>query len=154
MFTLPPRPPKDYYLEDVPPTQQSGQEFTPDALPRVTQTNLGKFCAPIEGDDEEKPAEIKIQPILPSVLDRWMYSWRAYWVPKPGENAYYLHDVYKNHTVLVDPDYSPVYKHLRKKLSFVVKFVKLAMKSEVIYRNIVSRILHKTKSCFFTYQSN
>lgn len=115
MFTLPPRPPKDYYIEDVPPTQQSGQEFTPDALPRVTQSNLGKFCAPIEGDDEDKPTEVKVQTILPSVLDRWTYAWRAYWVPKPGENAYYLHDIYKKHTVLVDPDYNPIYKHMRKK---------------------------------------
>lgn len=114
MFTLPPRPPKDYYIEDVPATQQSGQEFTPDALPRVTQSNLGKFCAPIEASDNEKPTEIKIQAVLPSVLDRWCHQWRAYWVPKPGENAPYVHEIYKKYTVLVDPSYNPIYKHIRK----------------------------------------
>lgn len=115
MFTLPPRQPKDYYIEDVPPTQQSGAEFTPDALPRVTQSNLAKFCAPIEDHEDDKPTETKIQPVVPSVLDRWTDEWRAYWVPKPGENAYYLHDMYKKYTVLVDPDYNPAYKHLRKR---------------------------------------
>lgn len=118
MFTAPPRPPKDYYLEDVPPTQQSGQEFTPDAPPRITQSNLAKFCAPIEASDDDKPGEIKIQSILPGVLDRWTHEWRAYWVPKPGEDSYYLHDMFKKYNVLVDPDYNPAYKHMRKRCFF------------------------------------
>lgn len=130
MFTLPPRPPKNFILEDVSSNQQSGQEFTPDGFPRVTQTNLAKFCAPVEDEDEDTPGEVQIQTVLPSILEKWTNQWRAYWVPQPGENAYYLHDIYKKHTVLVDPDYNPIYKHMRKNRYLLLRYVKYRCKLE------------------------
>lgn len=53
MFTLPPRPPKDYVIRDVTDSLRSSSQFTPSSEPRVTQPNLAKFCAPIEYRDDE-----------------------------------------------------------------------------------------------------
>lgn len=132
MFTLPPRPPRGYHLEDVPPTQQSAQEFTPVALPRVTQSNLAKFCSPLSGDedDDDEPPPPQVQTVVPSVLDKWTNDWRAYWVPKPGENAYLVDEMYGKYRVTVDPDYNPTYKHKREDEGLTVGWGEFEMRAE------------------------
>lgn len=114
MFTPPPRPPKDYIIKDVPFTQLSAQEHTPDALPRVTQTNFAKYCSPVERDEHDNSGEVHIETVRPQVLDRWTRAWRAYWVDKPGYNAYNLHNMFKKYTVVVDSSYDPRFKNKRE----------------------------------------
>lgn len=97
MFTLPPRPPKDYIIQNVTDSLQSSDDFTPDSLPRVTQSNLAKFCSPIEYKDEEAP-ETEIVGIEPSILNKMTQDARALWLPAPGKDAYTLHDVYKKYS--------------------------------------------------------
>ncbi|XP_044253338.1 uncharacterized protein LOC123004234 isoform X2 [Tribolium madens] len=112
MFTLPPLPPKDYVLRDVNQNQRSAQEFTPVALPRITQSNLGKFCAPIQYQENEKLANLNIDySVNPQVLERWTDNARAFWVDKPGKNDYFLHDLFKKYSVQVVPSYDVRFKH-------------------------------------------
>ncbi|XP_064215052.1 uncharacterized protein LOC103313005 [Tribolium castaneum] len=112
MFTLPPLPPKDYVLRDVNQNQKSAQEFTPVALPRITQTNLGKFCAPIQYQENEKLSNLNIDySVNPQVLERWTDNARAFWVDKPGKNDYFLHDLFKKYSVEVVPSYDVRFKH-------------------------------------------
>lgn len=112
MFALPPLPPKDYYLKDVNQNQRSSQEFTPLSLPRVTQRNLAKFCAPIEYKENEKLADLNIDySVNPQLLERWTDNARAYWVDKPGKNDYFLHDIFKKYSVQVMPSYDVRFKH-------------------------------------------
>ncbi|CAH1372026.1 hypothetical protein MTP99_013519 [Tenebrio molitor] len=112
MFTLPPLPPKDYVLRDVNQNQRSCQEFTPVALPRVTQSNLRKFCAPVQYQENETLANLDIDySVNPQVLERWTNNARAFWVDKPGKNDYFLHDMCKKYTVEVVPSYDVRFKH-------------------------------------------
>lgn len=60
MFTSPPYPPKDYELKRVPKLQTDSAQFTPDSEPRVTQTTLGLFCAPIEYKEGETPHNLEV----------------------------------------------------------------------------------------------
>ncbi|XP_063910329.1 uncharacterized protein LOC135127699 isoform X2 [Zophobas morio] len=112
MFTLPPLPPKDYVLKDVNQNQRSVQEFTPIALPRITQSNLLKYCAPIDYQENEKLSDLKIDhSVNPQLLERWTDNVRAYWVDKPGKNDYFLHDIFKKYSVEVVPSYDDRFKH-------------------------------------------
>lgn len=97
MFTLPPRPPKDYVIQNVTDSLQSSAEFTPGSFPRVTQQNLAKFCLPIEYKDNE-PVETEIVGIEPSILNKMTNEARALWLPAPGKDDFALHDVYKKYS--------------------------------------------------------
>lgn len=112
MFTLAPRPPKDYILKEVTKSLQSSAQFTPDALPRVTQSNIGKFCFPIEyGDDEvpEKKPPVKLEPVI---REKMTEDARASWVVEPGKDDFLIHDVCRKFSVLESPkSYDPRYKH-------------------------------------------
>ncbi|XP_074028275.1 uncharacterized protein [Leptinotarsa decemlineata] len=114
MFTLPPRPPKDYVLKDITKSLCSSSQFTPDSLPRVTQDNLGKFCSPIEYEDNELPEKITID-IQPTVMEKMTNDARACWVVQPGKDDFFLHDVYKKYSVNQDrANYDPRYMHKEK----------------------------------------
>lgn len=123
MFTAPPRPPKDYVLKYVTANQLSSQEFTPDGEVRVTQSNLGKFCFPIPTAEDDSSGGIQLVPVGQEVLDKWAKEWRAYWVDKPGENAYFVHDMHKRYSIVVDPDYNPTYKHRRMFSYFLINYI-------------------------------
>lgn len=97
MFTLPPRPPKDYVIKNVTNSLQSSAQFTPDSLPRVTQPNLAKFCYPVEYEDDEVP-ELKFTEIEPSIFNRMTNEAKALWLPAPGKDDFLLHDVYKKYS--------------------------------------------------------
>ncbi|RZC39691.1 hypothetical protein BDFB_011595 [Asbolus verrucosus] len=112
MFTLPPLPPKDYVLRDVNQNQRSCQEHTPTALPRITQTSLAKFCAPVQYQENEKLASLDIDvSVNRQVLERWTDKARAFWVDKPGKDAYFMHDIFNKYTVEVVPSYDARFKH-------------------------------------------
>lgn len=101
MFTLPPRPPKDYILRTIPVQRRSASEFTPDAPPQVTQTTFGQFCSPVWYRDDE-PLEDKdkvTKSVRGEVLDNWVKRSRDSWVDKPGQDDFFLYDIYRRYSV-------------------------------------------------------
>lgn len=111
MFSLPPLPPKDYTLKDVNQSQKSSQEFTPDSLPRITQTNLGVFCAPLQYQDNEKLTNVDAKfSVNSQLLEKWTDQAKAFWVDKPGKNDYFLHEIYKKYSSQVAPNYDVRFK--------------------------------------------
>ncbi|KAL3276035.1 hypothetical protein HHI36_020763 [Cryptolaemus montrouzieri] len=113
MFTLPPWPPKDYVLKDVPKVHQSASEFTPIAIPRVTQPNLGKYLFPIQYTAEEK-VEPQIKEVHPKIIEKWGEEARAWWVDKPGTNAYFLHQLHKESNLDSEVNNNPIFQHKEK----------------------------------------
>ncbi|KAG5896768.1 hypothetical protein JTB14_008344 [Gonioctena quinquepunctata] len=114
MFTLPPRPPKDYMLRDVTKSLSSSSQFTPDSMPRVTQTNLGKFCFPIEYRDDEIPEKTSVE-FEPIIIEKMTKEARASWVPSPGKDDFLVHDVCKKYSVNQNTlNYDPRYMHKEK----------------------------------------
>lgn len=123
MFTLPPRPPKDYVLKTIPFQRRSNPEFTPDAPPRVTQTTVGQFCVPIEYQDDE-PLQDKdkiVKPICDKVLDKWTEDVKGSWIDKPGVNDFFLHDIHRKYSVQFD--YNPRGKTRGKSLQHMSTYM-------------------------------
>ncbi|CAG9763278.1 unnamed protein product [Ceutorhynchus assimilis] len=102
MFTLPPYPPKDYVLKEVPKLQRSSPQFTPDSQPRVTQTTLGIFCSPVEYAEGERPENVETKGLSPFILEKMAQEARADWIDKPGKDDFFIHDMYKKYTVKFD----------------------------------------------------
>lgn len=125
MFAYAPQAPKDYILKDVPATQTSAQEHSPFGLPRITQGNIGKYCFPVEADEDEPPGEFKIETVQARILDKWAERWRAYWVDKPGYNSFFLHDMYKKYTIPSVSDYDPRYQHKRRYFVYFYAIIQL-----------------------------
>ncbi|KAK5642728.1 hypothetical protein RI129_008895 [Pyrocoelia pectoralis] len=122
MFTLPPRPPKDYILREVSLNQASAPELTPTALPRATQASIKQYCYPIAADDNE-PADItKIDKINDQVLNNWTKDAKAEWVAKPGIDAYRVTDMHKKFSVIVEPSYDGRYLHRPRVLQRSYKY--------------------------------
>ncbi|XP_050295120.1 uncharacterized protein LOC126735208 [Anthonomus grandis grandis] len=113
MFTYPPYPPKDYVLKEQPKIARSSAQFTPDSEPRVTQTSLGIFCAPVEYPEGETPAKVQLSSPNPKILEKWAKDDRAWWVPKPGKDDFFIHDMYKKYNVTMG-SYNPAHKHMEK----------------------------------------
>ncbi|CAH1990051.1 unnamed protein product [Acanthoscelides obtectus] len=102
MFTLPPRPPKDYVIKNVTNNLLSSGQFSPDSLPRVTQPNLGKFCFPIEYQENEQCDKRFSTEINPVIMEKMINDAKAMWVVPPGKDEFVLHD-YKKYNVRKDP---------------------------------------------------
>lgn len=118
MFTLPPIPPKDYILKDVNNSLRSSPQFTPDALPRVTQSNIGKFCFPIQYGNDEVPEKRPPVKLVPVIKEKMTNDARASWVVEPGKNDFFIHDVYRKYTISESPkNYDPRYKHKGMKIN-------------------------------------
>ncbi|KAK4877241.1 hypothetical protein RN001_009747 [Aquatica leii] len=111
MLTLPPKPPKDYRLEDVSLSQASAPEMTPSALPRATQPSIGKYCVPIPDDDNEPADKSQITELNKRILEKLMYKAKAEWVDRPGLNDFYVHDVCKKYSVQVEPERDVRFQH-------------------------------------------
>lgn len=109
MFTLPPRPPKDYVIKHVTNSLQSSSQFTPDSLPRVTQNNLAKFCSPVEYDDNEIPDKQHVE-LQPLILEKMTMDAKASWLPPPGKDDFTLHEVHKTYNVPPE-NYDPRFRN-------------------------------------------
>nr|CAH7754754.1 unnamed protein product [Callosobruchus chinensis] len=115
MFTLPPRPPKDYVIREVTNNLLSSGQFSPDSLPRVTQPNLGRFCFPIEYNEDEHCDKNFSTEINPVIMEKLINDARAMWVVQPGKDDFFLHDVYKKHNVREDPKSLDPRYHIRER---------------------------------------
>ncbi|KAF5301773.1 hypothetical protein FQR65_LT08756 [Abscondita terminalis] len=111
MFTPPPRPPKDYALEEVSLSQASAPVHTPLGLPRATQPSIGKYCVPIKADDNEPADKSQIEELNKDILEILMKKDKAHWVERPGKNAFFLHDICKTYSVEVEPERDVRFHH-------------------------------------------
>lgn len=114
MFNASPRLLKDYHLNSVANTQTSGDELTPTAYPRATQTTIAQCCQPVEGDrriTEKSQIDYKIND---KVLDKQAKDHKSTWVDRPEENAWFIHGIHKKYSVMVENTYNPACKHRRK----------------------------------------
>lgn len=107
---MPKREPKGYILSDVTQSLMSSAQHTPEAAPRVTQTSLGKYCRPIDFQDNDVIPDWKIEYMNPKVLDKYAKDNKAWWVDKPGLDTTFLHDIYYKYNVKVDTELDPRYK--------------------------------------------
>lgn len=115
MFNASPRLLKDYHLKPVTNTQTSGDELTPTAYPRATQTTIAQCCQPIEEDGHPRitsKSQIDYK-INDKVLDKQAKDHKSTWVDRPGENAWFVHGVHKKYSVVVEDTYNPACKHRR-----------------------------------------
>lgn len=122
MIISPPLVPKDHILKYVTNQQLSAPEHSPSWFPRVTQSTLGLFAYPVYPRKKEAPGEYVISAVNPQVLNRWADQDRAWWVHKPGENAYFIDEISRKYRIVVDPEYDPRFKHIRKYLLFFDRF--------------------------------
>lgn len=98
MFTLPPFPPKDCAIRNVTKSLRSSSQFTPNSGPRVTQSNLGKYCYPLEYEKHEYPDKIGLEEIEPIILNKWTKEQKAEWVIRPGKDDFFLHKIYDKYS--------------------------------------------------------
>lgn len=122
MFTLPPRPPKDYVLKDVSLNQASAEEITPTGLPRATQHSIKKYCYPVPADDNEPADVTQIEKLNDQVLNKWTKDAKAEWVDKPGKNAFLVTEMYNKYSVTVEPSYDVRYQHRPRVLQRSYKY--------------------------------
>lgn len=114
MIVLPSSAPNDYIVKKVDNKYASGAEHTNLWFPRVTQTNFGYYGYPVFPLKKEKPGEYHITKTHERVLDKWTTQNRAWWIDKPGSNAFFIDDMIRKYSVEVQPVKDARYQHKRK----------------------------------------
>ncbi|XP_050683468.1 uncharacterized protein LOC126978562 [Leptidea sinapis] len=86
--------PLEYVLDDVSLTVKTDESLTPNRPPCLTQQTVGKFLQPLTRELNEIPLRPTIDELPNAVIDKMVEMDKAFWVDKPGANAYNLHDAY------------------------------------------------------------
>ncbi|XP_013189036.1 uncharacterized protein LOC106133751 [Amyelois transitella] len=87
---------QQYVLDRAPLTVCTDESLTPGRPPRLTQNTIGKFLQPLTRELVEVPPRPTISELPDAVIDRMVQKDKAFWVDKPGLNAYTLHDAHYN----------------------------------------------------------
>ncbi|XP_075991180.1 uncharacterized protein LOC142986550 [Anticarsia gemmatalis] len=104
--------PDKYALSNVPLTVLYDESLTPGCPPRLTQQTVGKYLLPTTRELSEVPPKPTISELPDTVIDQMVKKDKAFWVDKPGANAYTLHDAYYNYgmtTEMVKPTRQDVF---------------------------------------------
>ncbi|CAH2103191.1 unnamed protein product [Euphydryas editha] len=89
--------PEKYALDDVSPTVLVDESLLPNRPPSLTQRSVGKFLQPLTRQLVEVPPRPTIDELPDAVIENMVKIDKAFWVDKPGANAYTLHDAYYNY---------------------------------------------------------
>ncbi|XP_045510363.1 uncharacterized protein LOC123705566 [Colias croceus] len=89
--------PDKYAIDEVSLTVKTDECLTPGRPPTLTQNTIGKFLQPLTRALVEVPPRPTIDELPDAVIDRMVQMDKAFWVDKPGANAYTLHDAYYNY---------------------------------------------------------
>ncbi|CAF4746313.1 unnamed protein product [Pieris macdunnoughi] len=89
--------PDKYAIDDVSLTVKTNESLTPGRPPVLTQQTVGKFLQPLTRALVEVPPRPTIDELPDAVIDKMVKKDKAFWVDKPGSNAYTLHDAYYNY---------------------------------------------------------
>ncbi|XP_028165351.1 uncharacterized protein LOC114356396 [Ostrinia furnacalis] len=98
--------PDKYAITDVSLTVKTDEGLTPGRPPCLTQRTIGKYLQPLTRQLVETPPFPTIDEMPNTVIDQMVKKDKAFWVDKPGANAYTLHDAYYNYgmtTEMVKP---------------------------------------------------
>ncbi|XP_022126182.1 uncharacterized protein LOC111000884 [Pieris rapae] len=89
--------PDKYAIDDISLTVKTDESLTPGRPPVLTQQTVGKFLQPLTRALVEVPPRPTIDELPDAVIDKMVKRDKAFWVDKPGANAYTLHDAYYNY---------------------------------------------------------
>ncbi|KAL0852163.1 hypothetical protein ABMA28_000398 [Loxostege sticticalis] len=104
--------PDKYAITDVSLTVRTDEGLTPGRPPCLTQQTIGKYLQPLTRQLVETPPFPTIDEMPNTVIDQMVKKDKAFWVDKPGANAYTLHDAYYNYgmtTEMVKPTHQDVF---------------------------------------------
>ncbi|XP_012548922.2 uncharacterized protein LOC101746303 isoform X2 [Bombyx mori] len=104
--------PEKYVLDNVSSTVLTDESLTPGRPPCLTQRTIGKFLQPLTRELAEIPPKPTIDELPGPVIERMVQKDKAFWVDKPGSNAYVLHDAYNSYgmtTETVIPHHQDVF---------------------------------------------
>ncbi|KAM3968543.1 uncharacterized protein ACR2FA_011469 [Aphomia sociella] len=104
--------PDKYVVDNASLTVRTNEALTPGRPPCLTQETIGKFLQPLTRELVEVPPRPTIDELPDAVIDNMMQKDKAFWVDKPGANAYTLHDAYYNYgmtTEIVKPPHQAVF---------------------------------------------
>ncbi|XP_023941804.2 uncharacterized protein LOC112048502 [Bicyclus anynana] len=94
--------PNKYALDRVSGTVRTNESLTPGQPARLTQPSIDKFLRPLTRELDEVPPRPTIQELSDTVIDKMVQRDKAFWVDKPGANAYTLHDAYYNYDMVTE----------------------------------------------------
>ncbi|XP_048006233.1 uncharacterized protein LOC125241688 isoform X2 [Leguminivora glycinivorella] len=95
--------PNNYLLDDrMSPGVVTDECLTPNRPPRLTQRTIGKYLQPLTRELTLCPPRPMIKELPDSVKDQMVMQDKAFWVDKPGANAYTLHDAYYDYGMTTD----------------------------------------------------
>ncbi|XP_045784023.1 uncharacterized protein LOC123880126 [Maniola jurtina] len=89
--------PDKYALDEVSPTVTTDESLTPNQPAHLTQRTINKFLRPLTKDLDEVPPRPTINELTDAIIDKMVQKDKAFWVDKPGANAYTLTDAYYNY---------------------------------------------------------
>ncbi|CAK1554076.1 unnamed protein product [Leptosia nina] len=89
--------PDKYAIDDISLTVKTDESLAPGRPPVLTQQTVGKFLQPLTRALVEVPPRPTIDELPDAVIDNMVLKDKAFWVDKPGANAYTLHDAYYNY---------------------------------------------------------
>ncbi|CAH0401968.1 unnamed protein product [Chilo suppressalis] len=104
--------PKKYAVTDVSLTVRTDDSLTPGRPPCLTQQTIGKYLQPLTRELSMIPPAPTIDELPDEVINQMVLKDKAFWVDKPGANAYTLHDAYYNYgmtTEIVKPPHQDVF---------------------------------------------
>ncbi|XP_050361209.1 uncharacterized protein LOC126780631 isoform X2 [Nymphalis io] len=99
--------PEKYVIDDVSPTVCTDESLTPNQPPLLTQRTIGKFLQPITRELVEIPPRPTIDELPDAVIENMAKKDKAFWVDKPGANAYNLHDAFYNYGMTTEKVLTP-----------------------------------------------
>ncbi|XP_026499620.2 uncharacterized protein LOC113403327 [Vanessa tameamea] len=99
--------PEKYVIDDVSPTLCTDESLTPNQPPSLTQRTIGKFLQPLTRELVEIPPRPTIDELPDAVIENMVKKDKAFWVDKPGANAYNLHDAYYNYGMTSEKESTP-----------------------------------------------
>ncbi|CAK1588174.1 unnamed protein product [Parnassius mnemosyne] len=116
--------PAKYALNNVSLTVRTDDSLTPGCPPCLTQKTVGLYLQPISRELAEMPPRPTIDDLPDAVIDRAVQKDKAFWVDKPGANAYTLHDAYNYYGMTTEVIKPPHQEVLPRSYQFELDCVK------------------------------
>ncbi|XP_059062347.1 uncharacterized protein LOC131855123 isoform X2 [Achroia grisella] len=104
--------PDKYVIDSASFTVRTNEALTPGCPPYLTQQTIGKFLQPLTRELVEVSPKPTIDELPDAVIDNMVRKDKAFWVDRPGTNAYTLHDAYYSYDMraeIVKPPHQDVF---------------------------------------------
>ncbi|XP_068618968.1 uncharacterized protein [Battus philenor] len=94
--------PDKYALGNVSLTVRTDESVIPQRPPCLTQQTIGMYLQPLTRQLAEIAPRPTIDDLPDAVIDKMVQKDKAFWVDKPGANAYVLHDAYYDYEMITE----------------------------------------------------